>query len=88
MDASITTPPSLGRAVGALAETAIDQMRDLAVAQIDEWAGCLQERLAAPRRDVDAASPPSKSSAVHPLVIGALAGATLGWLLVKRAAER
>ena len=41
MDTSTTTPPSLGRAIGALAGTAIDQARDLAVAQLDEWAGCL-----------------------------------------------
>lgn len=86
MDSSTTAPPSLGRAIGALAETAIDQVRDLAVGQLDEWAGRLQERLAAPLTADPASS--AKPSAIHPLIIGALAGAALGWLLVKRSAER
>ena len=81
MDMTVVTGATLGRALGAVAETAIDQMRDLAVAQLNDWAGRIHERLSAP-------SAPSASdtatSAVQPLIIGALAGAAVAWMIAGR----
>ncbi|HEX3133505.1 MAG TPA: hypothetical protein VHX44_07965 [Planctomycetota bacterium] len=83
---------SLGHALGAVAVVAVDQARDLAVAQLDRWAVLLHERLAVP---ADASAPPAASEAtapevsrlVKPLVVGALAGAVVAWLLANRRTE-
>ncbi|MBA3699876.1 MAG: hypothetical protein H0W78_13590 [Planctomycetes bacterium] len=91
MDATKTSEPvdgaSVRRAVGAVAEVLVDQVRDLTVAQLDCWAKQLHQRLektADPTDDVTDAAPPGK---VKPLVIGAIAGVVVAWLLAGRRAE-
>lgn len=81
MDAIDHGGPSLGRALGAVADTAIDQARDLAVGQLDQWAGCLHERLSAATTSAPSSSP------LTPVITGAVAGAVVAWLLVGRRRE-
>lgn len=87
MDTTESVRPSVGRALGAIADTAIDQARDLVVGHLDRWAGGLHERLAA--TSTQPASPPASN--VSPLIAGVLAGALAGavaaWLLVGRRPE-
>jgi glycerol uptake facilitator-like aquaporin len=78
-----TTEPSLGRALGAVADAAIEQARDLTVAQLDRWAGQLHERLGAMSTHQTSAAP----GTISPLIIGALAGAAVAWLVVDRRRE-
>lgn len=103
MDAMKTSEPvdatSVARAVSAVAEVLVDQVHDLAVAQLHCWAEKLHQRLekpadpadladhadpADPTDDVTAAAP---SGMVKPLVIGAIAGVAVAWLLAGRRAE-
>lgn len=83
MATTVTTEPSLGRALGAVADTAVDQARDLAVAQLDRWAGRLHERFAT----TSTHPAPAASAVISPLIIGALAGAVVAWMLVDRRTE-
>ena len=80
MDTAVTEP-SLGRALGAIADTAVGQVHDLAVARLDHWAGLLHQQLTATPAPSDSASGPVRD--LHPVLIGAVAGATLGWLFAR-----
>lgn len=83
MDTTGTAEPSLGRALGAVAETVVDQARDLAVAQLDRWADRLHDHLTA-----TPAQPASTTQGtLAPLIIGALAGAAVAWWLVHHREE-
>lgn len=79
METCTATEPTLGRALGAVAETAIDQMRDLAVAQLDEWATRIHDRLSSLPVEPTSATP-----GMRPLIVGALAGAAVAWLIAGR----
>jgi hypothetical protein len=82
---------TLGHALGAVAGTAVDQARDLAVAQLNHWAELLHQRLAVP---VDEPAEEKKSARqvptvaevgiAKPLLVGAVAGAAVAWLLAGR----
>lgn len=85
MDAVTSAPPTLKQAFAAVAETAVEQARDLAVSQLDDWAARVRHRLAIP---VDhPATEDTTPGLVKPLVVGALAGAALAWLLAGRRPE-
>jgi hypothetical protein len=72
--------PTLRHALGAVVGTAIDQVRDLTVAQLDCWATRLRARLTEDPHGTE----PATSGLVRPLLIGALAGAVLAWWLADR----
>lgn len=75
--------PTLGQALGVVAGTAIDQARDLVVAQLDQLAGRLRERLEAAAQEpptVDVAN----NLATKPLLVGALAGVAVAWMIASR----
>lgn len=90
---------TLSQALGAVAVTAVDQAHALAVAQLDRWAHCLRAQLDVPAATADtpaldapcttaAESCGSGVSAVAtPLIVGALAGVTVAWLLAGRRTE-
>jgi predicted Zn-dependent protease len=78
---------TLGHALGAVAGTAVDQARDLAVAQLDHWAERLRQRLETAAAAAPVASGPLVSGIAKPLVVGALAGAAVAWLLAGRRTE-
>jgi hypothetical protein len=81
MDTTTPATASLSRALAAVADTAIDQVRDLAVAKLDGWAACLHDRLA----DTSGPHPsPTPASVITPVIIGALAGVAAAWLLAHR----
>jgi hypothetical protein len=73
--------PTLGRAISAVADTAIDQARDLAVAHLDRWADQLHARCATTSSHVTE-TPPD----LPPLLIGAIAGLTVAWAMRGRGA--
>ena len=81
MDERVTSaPPTLGHALGAVAGTAVDQARDLVVAQLDRLAEHLRERL-----EGAAEEPLAADLATRPLLVGACVGVAVAWLLASRA---
>lgn len=88
MDTTAPAGASLDRALAAVADTAIDRARDLAVAKLDGWAACLHDRLAG-----TSTQPPESASAsvVHPVIapviIGALVGIAAAWLMADRTGD-
>lgn len=80
VDERVTTAaPTLRHALSEVAGTAVDQARDLVVAQLDRLADRLCERLEAPGEQ-----PPAPEVASRPLLVGALAGVAVAWLLAGR----
>ena len=75
--------PTLRHALSEVAGTAVDQARDLAVAQLDRFADRLAERLHE-RLEVAAKQPPAANRAVTPVLVGAIAGVVVAWLLANR----
>jgi len=78
-----TGEPSLRRALGAVAGTAVDQAHDLVVAQLDHWTEQVHKRLEAPVEEAAA----DQSNLAKPLIVGALAGVAVAWLLSGRRPE-
>lgn len=79
-----TTPSrnSLGHALAAIADIAIEQAHDLAVDRLDGWAGRLHDRVAvAPLTSASTSSPTALPPVVLPLIVGVLAGAAVAWWL-------
>ena len=83
MGTSTVPEPTLGRALGAIADTAVDQARDLAVAHLDRWAGQLHDRLVVPSAQPETVN----ARDLHPAIVGALIGASVAWLLARRRVE-
>ncbi len=71
-----TAPPTLRHALGAVASTAVDQARDLVVAQLDRIAERLCEHL-----EAAAEEQPAPDLVTRPLFVGAIAGVAVAWLL-------
>ena len=76
----MTDTPNLASAVGAIACTAVDQLRLLAMGQIDRWSTKLQQRFQGEASPPDGAGPAAQNSA-RPLIIGALAGVAIVFLI-------
>lgn len=77
----MSEPPTLGHAIGVVASTALDQARDLVVMHLDRLSERLRERL-----EVAAGEPAhtdvASELAAKPLLVGAVAGVALAWVLV------
>lgn len=72
--------PNIASAVGAIACTAVDQLRLLAMGQIDRWSVRLQQRFHGEQSAPDGTGPVAPNSA-RPLIIGALAGVAIVFLI-------
>ncbi len=80
VDERVTTvAPILRHALGEVAGTAVDQARDVAVAQLDRLADRLHQRL-----EGASEQPPAPDVVSRPLLVGALAGVAVAWLLASR----
>lgn len=79
--------PTLGHALGVVAGTAVDQARDLVVAQLDRLAERLRERLEVAAEEPSPAVHVVADVAAKPLLVGALAGVAVAWLLASRASK-
>jgi hypothetical protein len=75
--------PTVRHALGAIAETAIDQARDLVVGHLDHLVERVCERLTTSTEE----AAPAPSGPVTPLLAGIAAGAFIGatgaWLLAR-----
>lgn len=82
MEKSTHSGTSLGRALAELANLAIDQAHDLAVARLDGWTNSLHDRVAVTSASSAlSGSPAVRPSVIVPLVVGVLAGAAVAWWL-------
>lgn len=85
MDTPADPAPTLCSALAAVSDAAVDQARDLAVAQLDRWAGALHDRLSStPAQSPSATDTPGD---LHPAIVGALIGATVAWVVTRRRTE-
>lgn len=85
----MTTSPTINRAVGAVAGMAMDQLRDLTVAQLDRWADHIHQRLhdhETAQHDTEHGGPTSGNA--KSLIIGAVIGVAVALLITEAQAAR
>lgn len=97
MDEPVRPPappaPTIKQALGVIAATAVGQARDLVVARLDHWAEEIRHGIDDP--EVTATATPDDDTAPSlpashlsvPVLVGAVAGATVAWLLARRPSQ-
>lgn len=96
MDEPVRPPappaPTIKQALGVIAATAVVQARDLVVARLDHWAeeirhGIDDPEVTATATPDDTAPSLPASLLSTPVLVGAVAGATVAWLLAHRPSQ-